>query len=210
MRLLKVQGKGHVNAEPDMVKLSFDVEVDVYDYGKCLSTLNARVDNLRQSMSGAGLERTELKTSSFDVRVKTEYRGGQHVFAGYTASHRMHIDLPVDKDLLNQVLHHVANSHSGAQINISFSVRDKNSLLKQVLTQAVKTAKTNAETLASAAGVKLGKLVEMEYGWSEVRVYDREASMVCQESSPMDIRADIEPEDVHAEDTVTLVYELEE
>ena len=81
---------------------------------------------------------------------------------------------------------------------------------KKVLTQAVKTAKENAETLASAAGVNLGKLVRMHYGWAEVHIYDREASMVCEGPVMPDLDADIEPEDVRAEDNVTLVYEIEE
>ncbi len=210
MRLLKVQGKGYVTTEPDMVTLSFDVEVKVRDYEECLRTLNARADDLRQSMTASGLARAQLKTSAFNVRVETQYKGGQHIFAGYSASHRMQIELPVDKELLNQVLRHVARGHSGAEIKLAFSVKDKDALRKKVLTQAVKTAKENAETLASAVGVKLGKLVQMDYGWAEVHIYDREASMLCEGPGMPELDADIEPEDVHAEDNVTLVYEMEE
>jgi uncharacterized protein YggE len=210
MGLLKVQGKGHVATEPDMVTLSFDVEVDVYDYGECLSTLNARAEDLRQSMSAAGLERAQLKTSAFNVRVNTQYKDGQHFFAGYSASHRMHIELPMDKELLNQVLRQIASGHSGAEVSLSFSVRDKDALRRKVLTQAVQTAKENAETLASAAGVKLGKLVQVDYGWAEVQIYHRELSMACAGPPPSGFDADIEPEDVRAEDNVTLVYEIQE
>jgi uncharacterized protein YggE len=64
MRLLKVQGKGHVSIEPDMVTVSFDVETKVKDYEECLRTLNMRAEDLRQSMITSGLE-TRLKTSSF-------------------------------------------------------------------------------------------------------------------------------------------------
>ncbi len=209
MRLLKVQGKGYVTTEPDMVTLSFNVEAKVRDYEDCLRALNSRADDLRQSMSASGLARAQLKTSAFNVRVETQYKGGQHIFAGYSASHRMQIELPVDKELLNQVLRHIAHGHSGAKIELAFSVRDKDALRKKVLTQAVKTAKENAETLASAAGVKLGKLVQMDYGWAEVHIYDREASMMCEAPMPY-LDTDIEPEDVRVEDNVTLVYEMEE
>jgi uncharacterized protein YggE len=107
--------------------------------------------------------------------------------------------------------HLVAQGHSGAEISLTFSVKDKDALRKRVLTQAVQAAKENAETLAKAAGVKLGKLIQMDYGWAEVRIYEREASMLCEMSAePPQSQADIEPEDVTAEDNVTLVYEIAE
>jgi uncharacterized protein YggE len=209
MRLLKVQGKGQVTAEPDMVTVSFDVEVKVRDYEECLRTLNTRADDLRQSMATSGLNRAQLKTTAFNVQVESQYKDGKHVFAGYRASHRMQIELPMDKNALNEVLRHVAKGHSGAKISLAFSVRDKDALRKKVLVQAVQAAKENAATLASAAGVTLGKLMQMDYVWSEVRIYDPgeciEFGAAIHESE-----ADIEPEDVRAEDNVTLVYEIQE
>jgi hypothetical protein len=76
----------------------------------------------------------------------------------------------------------------------------------------VRVAKENAEALSAAAGVTLGKLQQIDYGWSEVRIYDREASVLCESDAPSSpcCEADIEPEDVSAEDNVTLVYEMEE
>jgi uncharacterized protein YggE len=208
--MMKVQGKGRVSTEPDIVTLSFDVEVKVRDYEDCLRTLNVRAEDLRQSMIASGLDKAQLKTSAFTVSVETQYKDGQHVFAGYSASHRMQIELPVDRALLNKVLRHVAQGHSGAEIRLAFSVKDKDALRKRVLAQAVQTARENAETLASAAGLKLGKLMQMDYGWAEVRIYDREASMVCGAPAMPAFDADIEPEDVGAEDNVTLVYEIAE
>jgi uncharacterized protein YggE len=162
MRLLKVQGKGRVNVEPDLVVLSFGVETKARDYAECLQDLNARAEDLRSSMTVGGLDRAKLKTSAFNVRVETQYTGGRHVFAGYCASHNMTIELPVDKELLNRTLRHIAHGHSGAEITLAFSVKDKDALRKRVLMEAVRTAKVNAEILASAAGMCLGKLQQID------------------------------------------------
>lgn len=210
MRVLKVQGTGRVSVEPDMVTLSFDVAVRDEDYEESLRCLNAQVEDLRASMTASGLDRTELKTSNFSVSVDNEYKDGRHVFVGYIASHRMSIEIPVDKELLNKVIRHVAKGHSGAEIKLSFSVRDKDALRKTVLAQAVQTAKENATTLAKAAGVKLGQLQQIDYGWTEVRIHDQEANMSCAMPAEPDFAADIEPDDVTAEDNVTLVYEIAE
>ena len=120
----------------------------------------------------------------------------------------MQIELPSDKGLLNKVLMQVAKGHSGAEISLSFSVKDKDGLRQRVITQAVQTAKENAETLASAAGVTLGKLQEINYGCVEVRIYEQELRMPCPSAVEDMAEPDIEPADINAEDSVTLVYEI--
>ena len=72
----------------------------------------------------------------------------------------------------------------------------------------MQTAKTNAQTLAAAAGVTLGSLQQIDYGWAEVRIYEQDANLSCPGPEALAAEADIDPQDVKAEDTVTLVYEV--
>jgi len=209
MRKLSVQGKGHVVAEPDMVTVSFGVEVSAYDYEECLRTLNMKVEDLRQGITSSGLEKSQLKTRDFNVGVKSKLKNKEYVFGGYSASHRLHIELPMEKELLNRILRHVASGLSGARVNLSFSIRDKESLRKKALALAVQNAREKAEMLATAAGVKLGKLLQIDYGWSEVHIYDSSANMDCPDMAESKFDVDIEPEDVSAGDSVTLVYEID-
>ena len=209
MRVLNVQGRGQVSVEPDVVTLSFNVENTASDYAECLKGLNKQTEDLRRNMSASGLLNAKLKTSYYNISIETRYDDKQHpIFNGYSASHRMQIELPSDKELLNKVLREVAKGHSGAEISLSFSVKDKDALRQRVITQAVRTAKENAETLAAAAGVTLGKLQEINYGCVEVMVYEQESRMICSPSLSGVSEPDIEPADVNAEDSVTLVYEI--
>jgi uncharacterized protein YggE len=101
----------------------------------------------------------------------------------------------------------VGKGTSGAQISLSFTIKDADAVRKLVLEDAVRKAKSNAETLATAAGVRLGSLVQMDYGWVEVRVTtDEYLCAPCDD--PLIPSPDIEPGDVRAEDTVTLMYEI--
>ncbi len=210
MRVLKVQGKGRVSVEPDVATLSFDVETKAKDYADCVSSLNNNTAALRADLVNAGLSLAELKTTAFSVRVDSHYKDGQRRLVGYCATHNLHIDVPADKDVLNRVLRQIAKGQSGAEIRLSFSVKDKDGLRQKVIANAVHTAKANAQILASAAGIKLGNLQQVDYGWAEVRISDYNASMICEsmEAAPSEMNADIDPEDVEAEDNVTLIYEI--
>ena len=211
MGTVKVQGKGRVSAEPDIVTLAFDIEAHHMQYGKSITHLNKRVNELRKNLAECGRDAVELKTSSFNVHVHTRYENKVSVFDGYMASHRLHIELPLKKELLNQVLHSVAKGLSGAEFRLNFSVKDQVGLRRMALANAVQEARANAEALAKAAGVKLGKLQQIEYGWGEVHFYDHSMPVYSESADTMPTQlADIEPDEVEASDNVTLVFEIEE
>lgn len=206
MKHLNVQGKGSVYAEPDIVLISFTVSGKAMDYEAALKNLNNRVNNLRDNLSVSGLDKSDLKTTDFNVSVETEYKNERRVFAGYRATHRLIIELTLEKELLNSVLANIGEGYSGAQINLQFSVKDRESLKEQVLIQAVKNARKNAGILASAAGVKLGEIREINYHWSEIHFFQRQAEMVCESAAEYNV--DIEPEEISVSDNVTIIYEI--
>lgn len=207
MDSITVKGSGRASAQPDTVTLSFGVAGKARDYADCIDGLNRRAAALRQNLKTAGADDAELKTANFSVKVEQRYEKKQYVFDGYLASHRLEIELPVDKDMLNRVLGTVAQGHSGAEIQIYFSVKDTQCLRLQALAEAVREAKLNAESLAQAAGVKLVKLRSMEHGWNEVRVSWPTYGFTCE--SVAEYAVDLDPKDVSVSESVTLVYEIE-
>ncbi len=102
----------------------------------------------------------------------------------------------------------IAQGRSGAEIRICFSVKDEESLRQQALAEAVRVARLSAESLARAAGVKLGKLRSIAHGWDEIRVSRPAYGVVCDSVSERAV--DIDPKDVSTGEDVTLVYEIEE
>lgn len=207
MKLLKVIGKATVSTEPDIVTVSFRVRSQSKGYGLCLDGLNQQVNDLRGIILQAGLNDTQLKTTDFKVEVETEYKNNKRCFVGYVAKHYMRIELAMDKSLLNTLLNLVAKKHAGVEVSLDFSVKDQDALRRQVLDKAVQVAKENARILAKSAGVTLGSLVQIDYGWTEVRIQTQDVGMCC-ESVSGTLHADIQPQDVEANDTVTLVYEI--
>ena len=75
--------------------------------------------------------------------------------------------------------------------------------------EAVKNANRKAKLMTEAAGVKLGKILDINYSWSEVhfhRTYARELrsdAMMAPDAQP-----DFEPEDIEKTDNVEVVWEI--
>ena len=205
MRVLKVQGQGRVSLPPDTAVFSFGILAEHKEYNACHENLNRRVALLRQELADCRIERAEVKTTNYRIQTKSRYENGRSWLDGYTGSHDVRVEAPFNQENVNRVLTVVGKGTSGAQISLSFTIKDADAVRKLVLEEAVRKAKSNAEILSSAAGVRLGALDQIDYGWLEVRFSTRDYECGGQ---PMEIGPDIEPEDIRAEDTVTLVYEI--
>ena len=206
MGSITVKGKGYALAPPDTVTLSFGVGSKARDYADCLDNLNERTAALRDSASG--VDCAELKTTDPGVEIERRYVKDR-TFEGARG-----VTQPADRTAcrqgeLNRVLGVISQGRSGAEIQIHFSVKDTEDLRQRALAEAVRVARLSAETLAQAAGVKLGKLQSMAHGWDEIRVSGQPAyGVVCDSAATPSV--DIDPEDVSTSESVTLMYEFEE
>lgn len=207
-RTLTVKGRGLVSADPDLVVLVFDVGGSDRSYAASIEKLNERVEALRRDLETVNVERTRLKTTDFRVRTDYDYTNGRRVFKGYIASHSLRLELPLDRNLLNGALSQVAQSTSEATVNISFDISDKESLHRRALRAAVENAHESARVLADAAGVALGEITRIDYGFVEVRVRSRLTAYEIAEPSAPVPPPDIEPEAFDAKENVTVVWTI--
>ena len=212
MKTLKVQGKGEVSITPDICIFSMLVSEKNKDYAECHQALNIQVDQLRSGLISIGVEPTLIKTSDYSISQVSTYskHHEKHVPDGYRGQHRLTLQIPIDKDRMNNVFAFLAKGSSDPSISISFGVSDNEAVRKNLLRNSVAVAKVNAETIAEAAGISLGSIISIEYGWNEVRLYnelDYEASSCL--SEPLACAPDIEPNELNASDTVTIVYEIQ-
>ena len=87
----------------------------------------------------------------------------------------------------------------------------------KLLEKAVKDSRVKAEVLAKAAEMKLDELVSIDYSWGELKLttspYGRLMdSLRCNDSEDDYYMSDeplqLEPENIRASDTVTVVWKL--
>ena len=211
-RTLTVRGRGVASADPDLVVLSFNVVGRDPSYSAAVEELNRRVEALRSDLEAVGVERTRLKTTSFDVEEQRRYDRdtGESVFVGYEASHGLRLELPLEKELLNDVLGRVASSASETSVDVSFDVSDRKGLRRRAMRAAVEDAQESARVLAEASGATLGEIMSVDYSFVEVRTRrfsyaQRLRGRFMADPAPT---PDVEPEALDAEEGVTIVWEI--
>jgi uncharacterized protein YggE len=207
-RRITIQGNGSVSAPPDRVVLNFkDNETDK-DYETCIRKLNESVEALRKDLEAVDIKRNEIKTSQFNITAEYDWNSGKRTFKGYRASHNLRLELSFSQQLLNKVLNAIARSRSDCELSLQFEVSESEELKRKAIEIAVANAKQNAETIASAANVSLGKIIAIDYGQIRVEIRQQKMNAFMRSAHFGVAEADIEPEDVKVEDNVTISWEI--
>ena len=211
-RRITVKGKGNVRQKPDLVVITLHVESKHYEYEQAMDLASESIQSLASTVESLGFDRTDLKTTSFDIdtdyeRYKDRYDNYQRRFIGYIVSQRLNLTFAFDSKKLGEVLKGIAESSANPRLSIGFSVKDQELLEEKLLIDAAKSAKRRAEILTKASGSKLGELLSIDYDWSELHFYSEvnlRSDMLLEASA----LPEIEPEEIEVGDTVRFVWEI--
>jgi uncharacterized protein YggE len=156
-RLVSVSGEGEVKAQPDMAYVTLGVEARKPTLAEARSLVTAAVERLLALTRELKIDPKYVDASQ--LQVQPEYRwnekDSQRVLLGYVVSRQLDLELH-DLERLGTLFERAvtagANQIGGARLDSS----QRKQLERDALVRAVEDARVNADTLARAAGVKLG------------------------------------------------------
>jgi uncharacterized protein YggE len=203
---VEATGEAVIQTKPDQAKLNIGVVTQAPTAqaaaAQNATQLQATLDKLRGVLGTAG----ETRTSGYSLTPNYQYPrdGGQPTITGYTASNTVEVttnDLAGLGKLIDVVVTGGANRIQGVQ----FTVKNEAPARAQALGQAVREARGNAEAMATAMGMQLGRVLLLEQGSNPgvIRPAVRQfAAAATAAPTP------IEPGTVEVRATVTLTMEL--
>lgn len=208
-RILHVKGEGTVRVDPDLLVLGIKIERLEPEYVRAITEVNAKTDLARQSIERCGIARSSIKTSGF--RIDPEYGEsirGTRPFLGFKAKHQLRVEIPMDREKINAVFRALAGCGADPEIGIRFEVSDSEGLKQRAIEAAVKNAADRAEIIARAAGLKIGPIVKIDYGFSEVQVYHTDFLMNACGADGNLAAPDLEPQALGVSDRVNVTWQL--
>ncbi|MFA7297757.1 MAG: SIMPL domain-containing protein [Dehalococcoidia bacterium] len=160
-RGISVEGTGKVTVVPDVGEISMAAQVTRPTVQQARDDAAKAMDAIRAAVRGQGVEDKDVATSGFNIQPQYDYRpngGGTPQISGYMVNNQ--VTVKVRKvETLSKVLD-AAVSAGGNDVrvnNVQFTVDDPEKSAGAAREAAVANARTHAESLAKAAGVKLGK-----------------------------------------------------
>jgi len=157
---LEVRGQAIRTVMPDTVEITIGATAQDKSEKDALNEVNTVIESVIASLKDLGVPENQVKTSRLDISPRYDYFGSSRRITGYTASVSLRVTLK-DFELINTVIDtavaHGANNVGGMR----FSYSQENLAYRQALTDAILVAREKAESMAEAAGVRLGTLLLM-------------------------------------------------
>ncbi len=161
-RTLTVNGSGSVTAVPDRVEWSFGVQTQASSASDALKRNAAAAGKVIAALRSAGLGAGDLRTEQVSLSPQTDENGK---VVAYVASNSVHAVVR-DLDQAGAVVDAAAEAGANQIYGPTLTLSDSEALYEQALAKAYEQARAKAEGLAAAAGVVLGRVVNMTEGGS--------------------------------------------
>ena len=176
-RLVRIQGIGKVNVEPDYVIIHISVDGIQVNYQDAINEVNSLIFNLEQAMKEIGFTSKDFKVVDFRVsRIIDEYKANangkvEFIKSGFKCSNRIKLAFDLDNEKLSQTIAVIGNCIAEPKASISFTVKDEEAVKTSLLEEAAKSARKKAEILCSSAGGELGELISIDYDWDDFNIF---------------------------------------
>ena len=161
--VLTVHGMGTVSMAPDQATIDFGVSRTSVDIAKAQAYVNETLGRVIDSLREMGVQEQDIQTSDISIYEDYSYEASISRAPGKTAyvvENRVSVKIS-DIDHVGQYIDAVFEAGANTFSGIGFSASDNTSEKTRALELAVADARAKAETLAAAAGMKLGELRAM-------------------------------------------------
>lgn len=161
-RTLSVSGSGKVSAEPDKVTISVGVQTHGDDVVLAVADNNRQSSAVRDAILQAGVSPADLQTTYFSVWNTPVYdaNGSPTGLVTYTVDNTLTATLR-DPSRLGAMLQAALGAGANNIQGISFGVSETKPFEDEARQKAMDDAQARAEMMATAAGVRLGKLTSI-------------------------------------------------
>lgn len=162
---ISVTGEGQQSIRPDMALLTFSVMRQAETAREALTANNEAMAQVIAALKADGIEDRDLQTAGIQINPRYEYPtrpdGGQRqVMVGYEVTNTLSVrvrDIQNTGAILDKVVSLGVNQGGG----ISFTNADPAAAVETARRKAVEDAIAKARTLAEAAGVRLGPILDI-------------------------------------------------
>ncbi|MBD5132630.1 MAG: SIMPL domain-containing protein [Clostridiales bacterium] len=190
-KIITVTKTATKQVEPNKVRITVTARGEAGSYAQAVKIANEKCDKAKTALYTGG-----VNIRGGGITVGAVYDGAK--VKGYRASRTLWIVLPREGEAVNKTTDELGKLDSDWRVSFEYAGNDK----AELLAEAVKAAREDAEVIASAAGVKLGALVKTEYADGE-------------HASPVMFKAarfggdDVSPELITLSQTVVCGFEIE-
>jgi uncharacterized protein len=205
MRTIEVDGSGEARTSPDTADLNLAIDTQAKTAEEAATRNAALAAKVIEALKTKLGDKGKITTGGYALNPEYDQRPNQNArIVGYTAQNTVTVNTGA-LDLIGALIDSAIAAGANRVNSLSFSVKDDTKPRSEAITIATRDAHAQANALAAALGVKLGKVVKATTV-SEARpipVFRQMAALSAKVATP------VEPGEVTVPATVSLTFEIE-
>ncbi len=206
-RIIAVDGNGESRTSPDFAELSVAIETNGATAEEAANRNAALAGKVTAALKSKLGDKGKISTSGYSLNPEYDQRPGHEkpTITGYTAQNSIIVETGAI-DLVGALIDSSISAGANRVDYLNFTVKNDVKARTEAITIATRDAKAQADALASALGVKLGKVLKA--------TTLAEARPIPMQRMPMAMAATraatpVEPGEVTVSATVSLTFEIE-
>lgn len=204
--LFTVSATGEADTTAQNASFSVGVTETADTAAEAQNQVNATMSQILTQIKALGITDTDIQTETVQVNPNYNFTTGSQSIDGYTASQNIRVNAPID--IANQALDAAVAQGANVITGISFELDDQDmtELEAKAREDGINKAKEKAQSIADAAGIKLGKIVnvmEFNEGGQPMPLYAERSVSMANDAQ----KIDLQPGENKVRVNVTLYYE---
>lgn len=204
--IFTVQGQGKVTSVPNLAQINLGITVTRPTVLSAQDEANRIINKITQDLKNLGIEEKNIRTVNYNVNPEYDYSGPRQRVTGYrvTAS----VEVKTKKlEKINEAVDVAAAAGANlvGGLGFTFDEEKQKELASQARKKAVEEAKEKAKDLASAAGIKLGRIVNVQE--QATFPWERPIPLALERAAPPE-GTQVQPGESEVAVTITLSYEI--
>lgn len=185
---ISVTGTGDVSVAPDMATLGIGVVTRAGTAAEAVAANNEAARELIDAIKAQGVAPEHIRTATFSVSPVYDHSDRQRPdgpeIVAYEATNRVIAEVH-ELDRLGALLDAAVKGGANRVDGLSFGLDNPDAAADEARARAVEDARHKAETMAEAAGVRLGRVLSISEGGSgqPVPMYARSNALASAEAS---------------------------
>ncbi len=174
MQPFTVQGTGSVTQKPDEAKISFTVTKTAPVLKDAQDQTNTQTNTIVSDLRKIGIAQKDIRTSNYSsypiynnstirmMPVRIPSYQTSRTITGYTVSENINVTLHniiKANNVIDAITKDKAENISGP--NLMFSNKTRQALVNKARIKAINNAKEEAQSMADAAGIHLGRIINI-------------------------------------------------
>jgi uncharacterized protein len=190
---LQINAEASINQAPDMAYITAGVTEERATASEAMSAQSSAMNGVFDALKDAGIASKDLQTSGLSLYPRYDYvevkqrdgsTRGEQKLAGYVATNQVTARVR-DLGKLGATIDSLVKAGGNTFSGVTFAIENDKEIKNQARTQAMKDAIAKAELYASAAGLKVARIVTITEGYE----YAPQPMMMARSEKMMDAAA---------------------